>query len=51
MMSLLPEANSSTVRDLTVATICEQPALVCHDPQSFSVDPLAWSLLLNVNLL
>ena len=24
-------------------TVCEQPTLVCHCPQSFSVDPLAWS--------
>jgi len=24
-------------------TVCEQPALVCHFPQSHSVDLLAWS--------
>ena len=24
-------------------TVCEQPALVCHGPQSRSVDPSAWS--------
>ena len=26
-------------------SVCEQPVLVCHDPQSFSVDPSAWSSL------
>ena len=35
----LPKANSTTVRDLMVYTICEQPALVCRDSQSHSVDP------------
>ena len=40
----LPKANATTVDNLTV-TICEQPALVCHGPQSHSVDPLVWSSL------
>ena len=40
----LPEANPTTLGDLTVYyTVCEQPALVCHGPQSHSVDPLVWS--------
>ena len=41
----LPEANSTTVRDL----YCEQPALVCHGPQLLCVRRLRSSGFLHAD--
>ena len=37
----LREANSTTVHGLTVS-VCEQPVLTCHGPQSHLVEPSSW---------
>ena len=41
MLLIIHDLPETTVRDLTA--LSEQPALACHCPQSFSVNPSAWS--------